>query len=74
MNATQIAELFARLQAARPQPTTELDYRSPFELLVAVILSAQSTDKKVVTTNVSHPSSMDGLLIWKEPPVRSVLG
>lgn len=47
MNATQIAELFARLQAARPQPTTELDYRSPFELLVAVILSAQSTDKKV---------------------------
>ncbi len=47
MNATQIAELFARLQAARPQPTTELDYHSPFELLVAVILSAQSTDKKV---------------------------
>lgn len=47
MNAAQIAELFARLQAARPQPSTELHYHSPFELLVAVILSAQSTDKKV---------------------------
>ena len=47
MNAAQIHELFTRLQAARPQPTTELRYLSPFELLVAVILSAQSTDKKV---------------------------
>lgn len=47
MNAEQIHELFTRLQAARPQPTTELRYLSPFELLVAVILSAQSTDKKV---------------------------
>ena len=47
MNAAQIHELFSRLQAARPQPTTELRYLSPFELLVAVILSAQSTDKKV---------------------------
>ena len=47
MNAGQIHELFTRLQAACPQPTTELRYLSPFELLVAVILSAQSTDKKV---------------------------
>jgi len=47
MNPGQIHELFTRLQAARPQPTTELRYLSPFELLVAVILSAQSTDKKV---------------------------
>jgi len=47
MNAEQIHELFTRLQAARPQPTTELRYLSPFELLVAVMLSAQSTDKKV---------------------------
>jgi endonuclease-3 len=47
MNPAQIHELFSRLQAARPQPTTELRYLSPFELLVAVILSAQSTDKKV---------------------------
>jgi endonuclease-3 len=47
MNAAQIHQLFSRLQTARPQPTTELRYLSPFELLVAVILSAQSTDKKV---------------------------
>ncbi|MDZ7621283.1 MAG: endonuclease III [Candidatus Competibacteraceae bacterium] len=47
MDSSQIHQLFARLQAARPQPTTELRYWSPFELLVAVILSAQATDKKV---------------------------
>jgi endonuclease III len=47
MNPSQIDQLFTRLQAARPQPTTELRYLSPFELLVAVILSAQATDKKV---------------------------
>ena len=39
--------LFARLQAANPHPTTELHYRTPFELLIAVILSAQATDKGV---------------------------
>ncbi|HRW65680.1 MAG TPA: endonuclease III [Candidatus Competibacter sp.] len=47
MDAAQVHLLFSRLQAARPKPTTELRYLSPFELLVAVILSAQSTDKKV---------------------------
>ena len=47
MNAGQVHELFSRLQADRPQPTTELRYLTPVELLVAVILSAQSTDKKV---------------------------
>ena len=39
--------LFARLQAANPTPTTELRYRTPFELLIAVILSAQATDRGV---------------------------
>ena len=37
-------EFFRRLQEALPEPTTELEYRTPFELLVAVILSAQATD------------------------------
>ena len=37
-------ELFARLAELNPNPTTELEYRSPFELLIAVILSAQATD------------------------------
>ena len=40
-------ELFSRLAELNPQPTTELEYRSPFELLVAVILSAQATDVSV---------------------------
>ncbi len=40
-------ELFRRLQAATPHPTTELHYANPFQLLVAVILSAQATDKSV---------------------------
>ncbi len=40
-------ELFLRLQAANPHPTTELEYSTPFELLVAVVLSAQATDKSV---------------------------
>jgi len=39
--------LFTRLQAADPEPSTELNYASNFELLVAVILSAQATDKSV---------------------------
>lgn len=47
MNAAKRRELFLRLQAANPHPTTELEYRTPFELLVAVILSAQATDKSV---------------------------
>jgi endonuclease-3 len=47
MDATKIHRLFTRLRAIRPRPTTELRYLSPFELLIAVILSAQSTDKKV---------------------------
>jgi len=47
MNAARRREIFARLKAANPHPTTELVYHSPFELLVAVILSAQATDKGV---------------------------
>ena len=44
MNKTQIADFYARLAAANPAPTTELHYATPFQLLVAVILSAQATD------------------------------
>jgi endonuclease-3 len=47
MNPTQCAEIFARLAIAIPEPTTELIYHSPFELLIAVVLSAQATDKSV---------------------------
>ena len=47
MNLEKRREIFRRLQAANPNPTTELDYRTPYELLVAVVLSAQATDKSV---------------------------
>ena len=47
MNAAKRAEIFRRFQAANPNPETELEYSSPFELLVAVVLSAQATDKGV---------------------------
>ncbi len=47
MNTEQRREIFARFQAANPHPTTELEYTTPFELLIAVILSAQATDVSV---------------------------
>ena len=47
MNAAKRAEIFTRLAAANPSPTTELEYATTFQLLIAVILSAQATDKSV---------------------------
>ena len=44
MNPAKRYEIFARLRAANPNPVTELEYTTPFELLIAVLLSAQSTD------------------------------
>jgi endonuclease-3 len=53
VNAAKRHALFARLREANPAPRTELVYRSPFELLVAVILSAQATDKSVNKATLS---------------------
>ena len=47
MNPAKRREIFLRLQAANPHPATELEYHTPFELLVAVMLSAQATDVSV---------------------------
>ncbi len=47
MNREKRREIFSRLRHDNPQPTTELNYSTPFELLIAVILSAQATDKGV---------------------------
>ncbi|MEQ4576210.1 MAG: endonuclease III [Gammaproteobacteria bacterium] len=44
MTRAEIVEMFSRLRELNPHPTTELEYSTPFELLVAVILSAQATD------------------------------
>ena len=47
MNPEKRRKIYERLRAANPHPTTELKYSTPFELLVAVVLSAQATDKSV---------------------------
>src|SRR3982751_3549428 len=47
MNAAKRRAIFERFRAANPKPTTELEYSTSFELLVAVILSAQATDRSV---------------------------
>jgi len=47
MNPQKRQAIFAQLRAANPNPTTELEYRTPFQLLVAVVLSAQATDRSV---------------------------
>ena len=47
MNSSIRHEIFRRFRSVNPNPTTELEYRSTFELLIAVILSAQATDKGV---------------------------
>jgi len=53
VNPAKRQEIFSRLRAQNPNPRSELAYRSPFELLVAVILSAQATDKSV---NLATPA------------------
>jgi len=47
LSSSQITEIFARFKAQNPSPKSELEYKSPFTLLVAVVLSAQATDKSV---------------------------
>jgi endonuclease-3 len=56
MNTVKRTEIFQRLRAANPAPRSELEYQTPFELLVAVILSAQATDKSVnLATRMLYP-------------------
>jgi endonuclease-3 len=56
MNPAKRREIFTRLRAHNPHPTTELEYTTPFELLVAVVLSAQATDVSVnAATRVLFP-------------------
>ena len=63
MNASKRREIFRRFQAANPHPTTELAYASPFELLVAVVLSAQATDKSVnVATRSLFPATPEKIV------------
>ena len=73
MNPAKRQEIFTRFRAANPHPRTELEYRSPFELLVAVILSAQATDVSVnAATRILYPlaNTPQALLDFGEEKLR----
>ncbi|TDR82259.1 endonuclease III [Paludibacterium purpuratum] len=72
MNDAKRREIFRRLQAETPQPTTELNYRTPFELLIAVLLSAQATDvgvNKATATLFAVASTPEAMLALGEEGV-----
>ena len=63
MNPEKRRKIYERLRAANPHPTTELKYGTPFELLVAVVLSAQATDKSVnLATAKLFPASPEKIV------------
>jgi endonuclease-3 len=63
MNPQKRREIFRRFQAANPEPKTELEYGTPFELLVAVVLSAQATDKSVnLATRKLYPATPEKIV------------
>lgn len=70
MNPAQRLAMFERLQAANPEPRTELEYSSTFQLLIAVILSAQATDKSVNLATrplfASYPTAQAILALGEE--------
>jgi endonuclease-3 len=77
MNPAKRREIYRRLQAANPNPTTELEYGTPFELLVAVVLSAQATDKSVNLATRKFfpitPGEIAGMGVTKfEPLIRTI--
>ncbi len=70
MNAAKRRAIFERLRAANPHPETELEYGSPFQLLIAVLLSAQATDKSVNLATrrlfAEHPTPAAMLALGEE--------
>ena len=73
MNATKRRAIFEKLRAANPSPTTELEYSTPFELLIAVMLSAQATDvsvNKATRSLFSAASTPEAMLALGEEGVR----
>ncbi len=80
MNALRRRRIFERLRAANPEPKSELEHRTPFELLVAVVLSAQATDKGVNKATArlfpvaNTPAAIAGLGIERLIPYLSSIG
>lgn len=76
MNAAKRHEIFSRFQAANPKPTTELEYADTFQLLIAVILSAQATDRSVnLATARFFPKhgTPEGILAMGEEGLREAI-
>ena len=76
MNKTKRTEIFTRWRAANPEPTTELEFDSPFELLIAVILSAQATDISVnLATAKLYPvaNTPEGIFALKESGLKKYI-
>jgi endonuclease-3 len=76
MNKATIEELFKRLKAANPSPKSELDYKNPFTLLVAVVLSAQATDKgvnKATAALFTHADTPQKILALGEEKLREAI-
>lgn len=76
MTKTKIKLLFERLKQANPKPTTELLYQNPFELLIAVILSAQATDKgvnKATPALFAHAPTPQAILLLGEEGLREYI-
>ena len=76
MNKTKRTEIFSRLRDENPNPTTELEFASPFELLIAVMLSAQATDVSVnLATAKMFPvaNTPEAILALKESGVRNYI-
>ncbi len=76
MNKVKRTEIFTRFRDANPNPTTELEFTSPFELLIAVMLSAQATDVSVnIATAKMFPvaNTPEAILALKESGVRNYI-
>ena len=76
MNAAKRRAIFERLRDANPSPTTELDYSGPFELLIAVMLSAQATDvsvNKATRSLFPAASTPEAMLALGEDGVRAYI-
>ena len=74
MNPEKRAQIFARWKAANPNPETELEYSSPFELLISVLLSAQATDVSVNLATrklYAEANTAKGILDMGEAKVRN---
>lgn len=80
MNTEKRRLIFERLRAAKPNPTTELEFNSPFELLIAVILSAQATDVSVnkasgaLFKKANNPAAMAALGVQGITPFIRTIG